>query len=127
LPEVRMDSTGIWSASAAPYHSGRPALIVAGDVPAPKLPPRPIAWATVDSIEVGRSQWRKGAAFGAIVGLVFYGFTYGITQSIAEGASTSGESASAIWLGTCVGVATAGGAALMAPTKHWRTAFRRGD
>src|SRR5262245_61774470 len=48
LPEVRMDSTGIWSASAAPYHSGRPALIVAGDVPAPKLPPRPIAWATVD-------------------------------------------------------------------------------
>jgi hypothetical protein len=127
LPKVQMDSTGIWSANAALYHAARPALIVAGEVPEPKLPPRPIAWSTIDSVEVGRSQWKKGAAFGVVLGLVSYGLTLGASQSIAESSGMSGAAASWLWLGTNIVAGTVVGAIVMSPTKHWRTVFRRGD
>ena len=125
--EARMDSTGIWSANEAAYRSHRQALIVGGDVQAPKPPPKPIAWAIVDSIGVGRSLGWKGAKVGAALGLVCSGFAIGFSQSVAEGTTLSGSAA----IGTVViGSTLAGalvGAALAAPSKHWRTVFRRGD
>ncbi len=64
-----IDSTGVGSLESSRRPS-RKALIVLKGAPSEPAPPDLLPWEAIDRIELGESQWRAGAAWGAAAWLV---------------------------------------------------------
>jgi hypothetical protein len=66
LSRPQFDSTGVWSRDASVYRAPRPAVIAMSDAPRRVMPPRPIAWAIVDSIATVTEPNGPVVAFAAL-------------------------------------------------------------